>query len=409
MPKLLNVNNYHYRRGGSDVVYLEHGEMFKRAGWDVSWFAMQHAENLPTTWSCFFPREIEMGNRYSAIQKIGMAADIIWSREAAAKMDNLLDVFSADIAHVHLIHHHLSPSILSVLRRRRVPIVMTAHDLKLLCPAYRMHNGREVCERCKPNKVWNCATNSCIHASRPLSALISLESALHRLIGAYRRTVDRVVCPSRFYQRKYLEWGWPAERLTYIPNDFDVGKDRGLIPPGDYLCYFGRLSFEKGLATVIKACAEAKMPLQIVGDGPDDATMRKLAVDAGADVVFHGRQSGDRLFSIVGGARACVLASEWFENAPKSVLEAFALGKPVVGADIGGISELVEHGSRGWLFPSGDISALAQTLRLIASTPDYLLSTMGYEARAFVQSEFSSEKYLSRVKGLYAELGVVGE
>lgn len=388
------------------MVYLEHGSMFERSGWEIAWFAMQHADNLPTAWSRFFPREIEMGRSYSAMQKLTMATDIIWSREAAAQMSRLLATYAADIAHVHLIHHHLSPSILSVLKKRRVPIVMTAHDLKLLCPAYRMHDGHEVCERCKPNKVWNCATNRCIHGSRSLSALISLESAVHRAIGAYRDTVDRIICPSRFYQRKYLEWGWPAERVTYIPNDFDVGENRGVMPPGSYLCYFGRLSFEKGLATVIKACAKARMQLQVVGDGPDDAAMRALAAEAGADVTFHGRQTGERLFSIVSGARACVLASEWYENAPKSILEAFALGKPVVGADIGGISELVEHGVRGWLFPSGKVEALADTLCSVAAMPDEAITAMGMRAHEHVRAEFSTEKYLARMTALYSDLGV---
>lgn len=407
MPKLLNINTYHYRRGGSDVVYLEHGALFERAGWRSGWFAMHHPKNEPTPWSRYFVDEIELGHSYSLARKLRIAGQIIHSRAHALAINRLLDDFPADVAHVHLIRHHIAPNIFTELRRRKVPIVLTAHDLKLMCPAYRMLDGENrLCERCKSDRVWNCATHRCMHGSAPLSALITLESAVHRATGAYRDQIDRVVCPSRFYLEKHVEWGWPRGQLAYIPNDFVVPETDAAPPPGDYLCYFGRLSFEKGLGTVMKACAATGMPLQLVGEGPDEALLRALAAEMGANVVFHGRQTGERLFSVVRGARACVLASEWFENAPKSVLEAFGLGKPVVGADIGGISEMIAPGRTGWLFPSGDAEALAAVLREVIALPDEVLVRMGGDAAEFARREFSTELYLRRMEALYAELGV---
>jgi glycosyltransferase involved in cell wall biosynthesis len=410
MPKLLNINTYHYRRGGSDVVYLEHGALFERAGWESGWFAMQHPKNEPTPWSRYFVDEIELGHRYSPMRKLQIAGQIIHSRAHAKAINRLLDDFPADVAHVHLIRHHIAPNIFTELRRRGVPAVVTAHDLKLLCPAYRMLDGEDrICEACKPNKVWNCAAKRCLHGSLPLSSLIAIESGVHRLTGAYRDQLDRVVCPSRFYLEKHAEWGWPREKLVYIPNDFVVPPIASVPAPGDYLCYFGRLSHEKGLATVVRACAQAGMPLQLVGEGPEEAMLRRLAAETGADVVFHGRRTGEALFSVVRGARACVLASEWYENAPKSVLEAFGLGKTVVGADIGGISEMIEPGVRGWLFPSANVEALAAVLKDVAATSDAKLVDMGGMAAAFATREFSTELYLQRMRALYHDLGVRDE
>lgn len=406
MPRLLNINAYHYRRGGSDAVYLEHGALLERAGWQSGWFAMHHPKNEPTPWSRYFVDEIELGRAYSPVRKLVIAGRVIHSRAHARAIERLLDDFPADIAHVHLIQHHIAPTILAALKRRGVPIVYTAHSLKLLCPAQRMHDGRGVCEKCKPHAVWRCAASRCLHGSLPLSLLVAAESAAHRVTGAYRDRLDRVVCPSRFYLEKHVEWGWPREKLVHIPNDFAVPPLATVPPPGDYLCYFGRLSFEKGLATVVRACAAAGMKLALVGEGPEDAGLRRLVAETGAAVTFHGHLSGEALFGIVRGARACVLASEWYENAPKSVLEAFGLGKPVIGADIGGISELVVPGRTGWLFESGSVPALAQVLAMLRSTPDERLVAMGGEAAAFARREFSTERYLQRMRALYAELGV---
>lgn len=407
MPKLLNINTYHYRRGGSDVVYLDHGALFEQDGWESGYFAMHHPKNLPTPWSRFFVDEIELGHSYSVARKLSIAKSIIHSNAHARAINALLDFFPADIAHVHLIRHHIAPNIFTELRKRKVPIVLTAHDLKLCCPAYRMHDGEKICEACKPSALYNCTLKRCMHGSLPLSMLITTESMIHRVSGAYRNQIDRVICPSRFYLEKHVEWGWSREQLIYIPNDFDVPSATDEIPrPGNYLCYFGRLSFEKGLGTVVKACAAAGMPLQLVGEGPELEALQQLSADVGADVVFHGRQTGDALFSVVRGARVCVLASEWYENAPKGILEAFGLGKAVIGADIGGISEMIEHGRTGWLVSMGNVEELANTLREIKSAPDEVIAEIGGNARDFVRREFSTQLYLSRMKALYAELGV---
>jgi len=406
MPRLLNINTYHYRRGGADAVYLDHGALFERAGWQSGWFAMHHPRNAETPWSRFFVDEIELGHDYSLARKLAIAKQVIHSRSHARAINRLLDTFPADIAHVHNTRHHIAPNILAELKRRGVRVVLSVHDLKLLCPAYRMHDGVGVCEACKPHAVHRCATRRCMHGSLPLSALISVESAVHRATGAYRDPVDRIVCPSRFYLEKHVEWGWPREQLVYIPNDPALSRPTEPAPPGDYFCYFGRLSFEKGLATLVRAAAAARVPLRLVGEGPQEAALRKLTAETGADVTFHGHLGGEALFDIVRGARACVLPSEWYENAPKSVLEAFGYARPVIGAAIGGITELIEHGRTGWLFPSGDVAALAAVLVEVRDADDAVIAEMGGRAAAFVRNTFSTERYLRDMTALYAELGV---
>ncbi len=406
MPRLLSINNYHYRRGGSDVVYLEHAALMEEQGWSNAFFSMHHPQNMATPWSEYFVGEIEYGHAYSLRQKLVMASKVVYSREAQRQLSRLLDGYHADVAHLHCIYHHLSPSILSTLKQAGVPIVMTAHDLKLACPAYKMYNEQGLCERCKGGNLTNVLTHRCVRGSLAASAIVMVESGVHRLFNSYQDQLDKVVVPSRFFMEKFIEWGWPRERFAYIPNYVDASRFTPDYGHGGYFLYFGRMVPEKGLATLLRAAAAAGVALKLVGTGPLDAELRALAAQLGGEVSFLGYRSGEALHALVRGARAVVLPSEWYENAPMTVLESFALGKPVIGAAIGGIPELVLDGETGWTFPSGDAEQLAALLARVAAMPSSELARAGMAARALVVSQFNREAYLRATLALYAELGV---
>jgi glycosyltransferase involved in cell wall biosynthesis len=402
-PHLLSLNSYHYRRGGSDVVYFEHEAMFRDLGWQTAHMSMHHPKNEPSAWSEHFVDEIEFGHSYGALDRLRMAGKVIYSGEARRKLDALLGRFPATVAQVHCIYHHLSPSVLPLLKERGVPVVLTAHDLKIACPAYKMLNRGGICEKCKSGNLLHVVANRCIRDSLAVSALIAVESTVSRALGLYRRNVSRVVAPSGFYMRKLQEWGWPAAQIAYIPNYIRAERYQADFQPGSYFIYIGRLAPEKGIATLMRAAVHAGVRLKIVGTGPLEAELRALA--AGTGVEMLGFQSGDALWSLVRGSRAVVLPSEWYENAPMSVLEAHALGKPVIGADIGGIPEMIENGETGFLFRSGDVEDLAQRLRSVNAADGAALRRIGQTARAEVERRFSPQRYRDSFLALYETLG----
>ena len=406
MSTLLSVNNYHYYRGGAETVFLEHNRMFERESWEVVPFAMKHSRNLPTPWSEYFVDEIEFGERYSLGQKLLRAPRVIYSLQARRRLAQLLDAVHPDICHAHNIYHHISPSILGLLKRREVPVVLTLHDLKIACPAYNMLARDGICERCRGGRLYNVALERCIKDSGTLSTIAMLEAVLHRLIGSYSRCVSRFVVPSRFYAEKLKEWGIPAGNFRHVPNFVDVARYEPRYLPGDRVLYFGRLSREKGLQTLVRAAAEARCKLAIAGTGPELETLRRLVVQSGAEVEFLGFLTGHALHGAVQRARAVVLPSEWYENAPMSLLEAYALGKPVIGARIGGIPELVQPEITGILFQSGDVTSLAEALYRIKQCADPELADMGREGRRWVESEFTADIYRNRILDVYRELGV---
>lgn len=402
MPTLLSINNYHYIRGGAEYVYLEHNQIFRSAGWQVVPFSMRHPDNKDTEWERFFVDEIELDREYSGVTRLKKAFKAIYSREARSKVGRLVEEIAPNVAHCHNIYHHISPSILPELHSRGVPIVITLHDLKIACPAYRMITHDGICERCRGGRIWNAALHKCMHGSTALSAWVSVEAAAHRLLRSYDH-VDRFVVPSRFYLEKFVEWGWPRERFEHVPNFVDTGQHEPNTEPGNYYLYFGRLSHEKGVRTFIQACAASGTRGCVVGGGPLDADLRREARELAADIEFTGFLSGEALFSRIRMARAVVLPSEWYENAPISVLEAFALGKPVIGSDIGGIPELIGQ-ERGVVFEPFSSSALSSALSGLSSMPDDAISDMGAAARHYVETEHSRERYFDRCAQIYTEL-----
>ncbi|MFN3303064.1 MAG: glycosyltransferase family 4 protein [Roseateles sp.] len=406
MTRLLSVNSYHYRRGGSDAVYLDHAGLMEELGWENAFFSMHHPKNYATPWSKYFIDELEFGHRYSTVQKIVMASKVIYSFEAQRKLKRLLDDFKPDIAHLHCIYHHQSPSILSTLSKAGVPAVMTAHDLKIACPAYKMLNETGICERCKDGSVLNVIRHRCVRGSLGASAIVAAESGLHRMLSSYQRHLTRVIVPSRFFMEKFMEWGWPKDKFAYIPNYVDAARFEPQFNPGPYFLYFGRLAPEKGVGTLLRAAAKAGAVLKLAGTGSEDEALRVLNAELGHPGEFLGYQGGAALWNLIRGARAVVLPSEWYENAPMSLLESFALGKTAIGARIGGIPEMIEEGVNGWVFESGNVAELADQLRQVAALPDSQLENMGRAARDLVTTRFSRARYVEATLSLYAELGV---
>ncbi len=404
-PKLLSLNNYNYRRGGSDAVYIDHNNMFVEKGWDTAVFSMKHPKNRSSPWEEFFVDEIEFGHTYPVHQKLIMAGKVIYSFEARQQLAKLLNKFQPDVAHAHCINHHLSPSVLGLLKESGVPTVMTSHDLKIACPAYKMLNKNGICEKCKTGNLFHLIKNRCVHNSLSISSLIAVESAIHKSFGLYSNNLDKVVTPSIFFRQKLIEWGWAKDKLVYIPNFIDCSKVETRYDPGNYYCYFGRLAPEKGVETLIKAAIKTKINLKIAGLGPDEQYLKEISAGH-ENIKFLGFVSGRKLWDLISNSKAIVLPSEWYENAPISVLEAYAAGKPVIGANIGGIPEMLENAQTGFVFKSGSVDDLCEKINKLDTLSNNQIKMIGKNSRNYVSTTYTANRYFSEMLDLYCSLGV---
>jgi glycosyltransferase involved in cell wall biosynthesis len=235
---------------------------------------------------------------------------------------------------------------------------------------------------------------------------VMVESTVHRMLNTYQGKLDKVVVPSRFFMEKFVEWGWPRDKFAYIPNYVDSTRFEPSFEPGNYFLYFGRLAPEKGVATLMRAAKAAGVTLKIAGTGPIEAELHALQAELQGDIEFLGYRSGAALHALIREARAVVLPSEWYENAPMSVLESFALGTPVIGARIGGIPEMVMDGETGWTFESRNTVELSALLSRVAGMPSEKVADAGRNARNHVSNNFNRAGYLQATLELYASLGV---
>jgi glycosyltransferase involved in cell wall biosynthesis len=283
--------------------------------------------------------------------------------------------------------------------------VMTAHDYKLACPAYKMFDGRHICEDCKGGSLLPLIRKRCVHGSIAMSTFVAFESALHRFLGSYERYIDRIVCPSRFLLEKLASWGWPRERLVHIPNFVDTSRWTAQFAPGNYALYFGRLAPEKGVQTLLNACRETGCPVKIVGWGTEREALSDYALKNGVRAQFIDRLPAEELLTLIQQARCVVVPSEWYENASLAILEAFACGKPVIAARIGGNPELVHHGLNGWLFEPGNVAELSSWLRRVWDTEDPALEEMGRAARASLTQRHGADAYFESMTSLYSMHG----
>ena len=397
------VQTFYYPRGGDSTYMFALTKLLEEKGHEVVPFAMEHPQNLPTPYSRYFVSEIdfpELQRRRSPAAAWKVATRSIYSGEARRKIAALADEVRPDVAHFHNIHAHLTTSIVAPLRARGIPIVWTTHDFRLVCPNTSFLSGGEICERCLPNRFYEALLQRCKKGSLPASAVAMLTTCFDRATRV-PKAIERFVAPSDFLRRKLIEGGFDPARIVHVPNFVDLDAYRGQ-PEKGYFVFIGRLLFEKGIDLLIRAVAKLDAGrLLVIGEGPAADDLRKLAAECGTDrVEFAGYRGGDELKTLIAESQFVVLPSRLHENLPFAIMEAFASGKPVVASEAGGIPEMVEDGVNGFLFPVGNVDALAECLRRMLADRA-AREEMGRRGRAKAERLYRREAHYERIVEIY--------
>jgi glycosyltransferase involved in cell wall biosynthesis len=398
--RILVVNKFFWPKGGSERVMFDLLAGYEAAGHDTVHFSMRSSRNRESPWAHRFVSEVAWDERGPGA-RLRAAARVVWSREAAAALRALVREARPDVAHLHNFHHQLSPSIVDALREESVPCVHTLHDYKVICPNYLLYTEGRVCERCRGGRFHHAVLHRCVRDEVGPSLVAAIEMTVQRLRGTLRRGIRTFVSPSTFLARKLEEFGWPADRVRVVPNGVDPSRFAVADRPGSGFLYAGRLSREKGLGTLFAAVDRASgVRLAVAGEGPAEEELRR---SASARIELAGHLERKELLARLRGARALVLPSEWYENAPLAALEALASGVPVVASRIGGNPEIVRDGETGLLFEPGDAEGLAERLRRLEADPQ-LAQRLGRRGREIVEREYSLSTQVSRMLGILEEV-----
>ena len=367
--KILLINKFLYPNGGSETYIFKLGQQLMDMGHEVQYFGMEHQGRVVGNRVEAYTTDMDFHGG-SKLAKLIYPIKTIYSSEARKKLRLVLEDFQPDVCHLNNFNYQLTPSIILEIRKwsKTCRIVYTAHDYQLVCPNHmcRTVASNENCEKCLGGHFINCAKHKCIHNSRLKSAIGTMEATFWKLKGVYKH-LDTVICCSRFMKTKLDTYPVLAGKTVAMHNFMEPVEAKAVTKQA-YVLYFGRFSQEKGISTLIKV-AEELPDVQFIfaGSGPLENQVNSVA-----NIKNVGFQSGEALKKLVREAQFTVYPSEWYENCPFSVMESQVYGTPVLGAQIGGIPELIEPGKTGLLFESGNAADLKRKIEMMWNAPEML-------------------------------------
>lgn len=374
--KILLVHNQYRQPGGEDVVFEQERQLLQRGGHDVQTYIRSNWET----------------ESYSGVKQLALAPRMIWARDTYRDFSKLLRGHKPDLVHVHNVWYVISPSVYGACREAGVPVTQTFHNYRLLCPVGTFFREGKACEDCVDHGLGQSVLHGCYNNSRPATAALAFALAVHRVKHTWTRSIDSYIVLSQFSRGKILKAGLPAERVFVKPNF--VHPDPGVCPDkGDYAVFIGRLSGNR-VSTILNAWTQLgnRMKLFIIGGGPEAAGLQQQAALLGLTTVrFEGHLPREQAIEYLRRARFLIFSSQWYENFPMTIAEAFACGVPVICSGMGAMQEIVDDGRTGLHFIPGDAEDLAAKVDWAWNHPESM-QEMGNEARKEYESKYTAEK-----------------
>jgi glycosyltransferase involved in cell wall biosynthesis len=380
--KILAVHNRYQQPGGEDQVFVDETALLEARDHRVLRYEVHNDQ-------------VEQVNRLT------LAKDTVWNTPAYRELGALIRRERPDVVHFHNTLPLVSPAGYYAARAEGVPVIQTLHNYRLLCPVALFFRDGRVCEDCMGKAVpWPGVVHKCYRGSRAASGVIAAMLTVHRVLRTWTEMVDVYVALTEFARSKFIEGGLPAGKIVVKPNFVapDPGRGQG---GGGYALFVGRLAPEKGTGTMLAAWERlgTRIPLKIVGDGP----LRDRVAGAAArrsNVEWLGHRPVEEVHALMGKADMLVFPSEWYETFGRVAVEAFAVGTPVIAANIGAVAELVEHGRTGLEFRPGDPEDLVTQVEWALSHPAEL-RRMRDEVRAEFEAKYTAERNYRALMEIY--------
>ena len=400
--RILLVNKYLYPKGGAETYTFKLGEYLTRAGHSVQYFGMYDEKNIVSNSANQYTRNMDF--HAAKAERFLYPLRIIYSFDSRKKIGRVIDSFRPDIIHMNNINFQLTPSIIDEAVKRDIPIVQTVHDLQMLCPNHLMFSVRTKtpCEKCLNGSKLNCIAGRCIHGSLVKSIIGAAEAWLYAAKGTYAK-VDKYICPSEFIESMLLKKKRFGKQLykgktAAIHNYIELPEVNSDYKKDDYVLFFGRLSEEKGVDMLVRACrALPDIRFKVAGGGPMEEAVKNIP-----NVEFVGFKTGGELHRLIAEAKFSVYPSLWYENCPLSILESESFGTPVICTSLGGMPELVEDGVTGRVIPEAEPETLAQAIEELY-TDGELCRSMSENCRIKRSEMITLESYGKMIEDIYRE------
>ena len=407
--KILQINKFHFPQGGADVHYLELSRLLRQKGHEVINFSMRHPQNEQCAYQEFFTDQLDLMRPGFSPKAISTAVKFIYNRQAAGNLEKLIQKTRPDIAHIHNIYHQLSPSLLLTLKKYNIPVIMTAHDHKLICPNYGFYAHGRACEHSLGKKYYQSVLHKCIKNSFLASVLCALENTIHDYLGWYRKNIDVVITPSNYLKKRLEQGESRLKKIIVLPNfvDTDFWTPDNSARKKQFV-FVGRLSPEKGILSLLTAWKEIRNldhQLLLVGTGPQENELKHFARQSGLRdrVMFLGRQPKEVIKKLYQESIATVLPSVSPDIFPLTAAESLACGTSLIVSDQGGLPETVRNGELGIIFPAGNTEKLQEVLKQAMTQPQNMLEK-GRKGSSWAKKQLNSKDYCQKFLRIYTKL-----
>jgi glycosyltransferase involved in cell wall biosynthesis len=374
---VLTVHNFYQQPGGEDQVFADESRLLRDRGHDVKQFTVHN-------------------DAVDGMGRLELARRTIWNRAAYDDLRAAVASYRADVVHFHNTLPLISPAGYRAAHDAGAAVVQTLHNYRLLCPTATFYRDGGACEDCLGKFVpWPGVLHKCYRENRAASAVIATMLTVHRALRTYRDEIDVFIALTEFARRKFVEGGLPAEKIVVKPNfvDPDPGVGTG---GGGFALFVGRLTEEKGILTLLQAweTLRGSVPLTILGDGPLRPRVEQAASSGTSGIAYLGRRPLEKVSATMGESDLLIFPSTWYEGMPRTIVESFAKGTPVIASDLGSMTELVADGRTGFLFPPGDAAALAERVRRAvgAGADAGLRREMRRQARGAYERLYTAER-----------------
>ncbi|UCV12119.1 glycosyltransferase family 4 protein [Dechloromonas denitrificans] len=373
--RILIVHNSYQSHGGEDSVVDSEIKLLQSHGHEVVTYFRSNNEILNA-------------------DKFSVARQTLWSVKTVDDISKLIISVRPDVVHVHNTFPLISPSLYWAIDSLKIPVVQTLHNFRLSCLSALYLRDSAVCEDCVGTLPWRGVLRKCYRNSTAASVVLTGMLALHRKIGTFQNKVTKYIALNDFCRNKFIEGGLPGNKITVKPNFIDEPTLSNCSRSG--FLFVGRLSLEKGISVLAKALTSFRLPLiRIAGDGP-----LRSELDGVSGVTLLGLLDSGRVHAEMNAAMALIVPSIWYENFPRTIVEAYACGLPVIASRIGALEELVIDGVTGLLFEPNNPSDLAEKMRWASEHPEEM-ARMGLEARQVYLRDLTAEKNYSKLIDIY--------
>ena len=393
--RILLVHNYFHIVGGAETYFFNIARLLKQKGNEVFFFCMKSPKNLKTEQDKYFISNFPPLKELDLTKKIRLSYRAFYSFEARRKIHQLINLYRPDIVHIHNIWHEITHSIIHEIKKFNIPIIMTLHDYRMICPNHKMLVGSNLCFQCRGQRYYKAVLNKCMGDSLLKSIFVMTSSYLNNVILKTYKAIDLFISPSLFLFNVFKESNlFKNKDILHLPYCIDSGEYSACYnSEKNTIVYFGRLDIEKGVDVLIEAVKDLNITLKIIGTGPLESYLKKKVIEERiTNVYFKGFIPHDKIKEEISKALFTVVPSIWYENYPYSIIESFVLGKPVVASRIGGIPELVRDNETGLTFEPGNVDDLKKKIHYLFSNRDFVYK-MGKNARLWAEENLNYDKH----------------